>query len=205
MCWPKYCGLYLSCRRKALTSSCFSGASTMPPFLSCLMVNVFPGNASFSCCFVTLKSVCGLRLSRMIGVIFLSFVLCVWVIDLVCWLVCGVFGVVVLLCSCVFVWVELLCGVSCLFVCVAEGLVLLFICGWLSGVVGVFFGDVFVYVDFRGNVVLSLCWCWAVVGFGWCCVVYFCYYLRYVFGCEERISGVNWFVVVISVLGSGEF
>ena len=54
-------------------------------FLSCLMVNVFPGNASFSCCFVTLKSVCGLRLYRMIGVIFLSFVLCVWVVE--CWLV----------------------------------------------------------------------------------------------------------------------
>ena len=81
ICWPKYCGLYLSCRRKALTSSCFSG------------VNVFPGNASFSCCFVTLKSVCGLRLSRIIGVIILSFVLCLWDVDLVCWLVCGVFGV----------------------------------------------------------------------------------------------------------------
>ena len=65
------------------------------------MVNVFPENASFSCCFVMLKSVCGLRLSRMIGVIFLSFVLCVWVVDLVCWLVCGVFGVVMLLCICV--------------------------------------------------------------------------------------------------------
>ena len=32
MCWPKYCGLYLSCRRKASTSSCFSGVSTLPPF-----------------------------------------------------------------------------------------------------------------------------------------------------------------------------
>ena len=88
----------------------------MPPFLSCLMVNVFPGNASFSCCFVTLKSVCGLRLSRMIGVIFLSFVLCVWVVDLVCWLVCGVFDVVMLLCicvCCVAVW-----GVLSICVCV---------------------------------------------------------------------------------------
>ena len=82
--------VYLSCRRKALTQSCFSGVSTMPPFLSCLMVNVFPGNASFSCCFVTLKSVRGLRLSRIIGVIFLSF-LCVfgmliWCVD--CCVVC---------------------------------------------------------------------------------------------------------------------
>ena len=61
------------------------------------------------------KSVCGLRLSRMIGFIFLSFVLCFWFVDLVCWLVCGVFGVVVVLCicvGCVAVWV------SCLFVCV---------------------------------------------------------------------------------------
>ena len=81
------------------------------------MVNVFPGNASFSCCFVMLKSVCGLRLSRMIGVIFLSFVVCVWVADLVCWLVCGVFGVVMLLCICVgrvAVW-----GVLSICVCVA--------------------------------------------------------------------------------------
>ena len=55
----------------------------------------------------------------MIGVIFLSFVLCVWVVDLVCWLVCGVFGVVVLLCicvGCVAVW-----GVLSICVCVAEG------------------------------------------------------------------------------------
>ena len=96
-------------------SSCFSGVSTMPPFLSCLMVNVFPGNTSFSRCFLTPKSVCGLRLSRMIGVIFLSFVLCVWVVDLVCWLVCGVFGVVVLcICvGCVAVW-----GVLSICVCV---------------------------------------------------------------------------------------
>ena len=53
----------------------------MPPFLSCLMVNVLPGNASFSCCFVMLKSVCGLRLPRIIGVIFLSFVLLIWCVG----------------------------------------------------------------------------------------------------------------------------
>ena len=55
----------------------------------------------------------------MIGVIFLSFVLCVWVVDLVRCLVCGVFGVVLLLCicvGCVAVW-----GVLSICVCVAEG------------------------------------------------------------------------------------
>ena len=59
MCWPKYSGLYLSCRRKALTSSFFSGVSTMPPFLSCLMVNVFPGNASFSLAFCKISTTPG--------------------------------------------------------------------------------------------------------------------------------------------------
>ena len=75
-CWPKYCGLYLSCLRKAFTSSCFSGEITMPPFFSCLTVNVLPGNACWSCCFVMFRSVCGLRLSIMIGVILLPFVWC---------------------------------------------------------------------------------------------------------------------------------
>ena len=52
----------------------------------------------------------------MIGVIFLSFVVCVWVVGLVCWLVCGVFDVVMLLCigvGCVVVW-----GVLSICVCV---------------------------------------------------------------------------------------
>ena len=140
MCWPKYCGLYLLCWRKALTSFCFSGVITMPPFLSCLMVNVFPGNASFSCCFVMSKSVCGLRLSRMIGVIFLSFVVCVWVVGLVCWLVCGVFGVVMLLCI----------GVGCLvYWCVCSGTVGFAVCMWaVVWCCWCIVGDVFVYVDF---------------------------------------------------------
>ena len=60
-CWPKYCELYLSCLRKAFTSSCFSGEITMPPIFSCLTVNVFPGNACWRCCFVMFRSVCGLR------------------------------------------------------------------------------------------------------------------------------------------------
>ena len=62
-CWPKCCGLYLSGWRKAFTSSYFSGETTMPPFLSCLTVNVLPGNAYWSCCFAVFRSVCGFKLS----------------------------------------------------------------------------------------------------------------------------------------------
>ena len=50
--------------------------------------------------FVMLKSVCDLRLSIIIGVIFLSFVLCFWDVNLVClmwWCCCWVFMWVVLL------------------------------------------------------------------------------------------------------------
>ena len=54
-CWTKFCGLYLSCWRKAFTSSCFSGETTMPLILSCLTVNVLPGNACRSCCFVVFR------------------------------------------------------------------------------------------------------------------------------------------------------
>ena len=79
--WPEYCGSYMSCLRKAFTSSCFSGEITMPPFFSCLTVNVLPGNACWSCCFVMFRSICGLRLSIMIGVILLPFVLVLCIVQ----------------------------------------------------------------------------------------------------------------------------
>ena len=56
--------------------------------------------------------------------------------------------------------------------------------------------------------VLSLCWCWAVVGFGRLLVlaaVVLCIpaTISCMFsGVRRWLSGENWFVVVISVLGS---
>ena len=99
--------------------------------------------------FVTLKSVCGLRLSRMIGVLFFSFLLCFWVIDLLIWCVGWCVVCLVWWWCCIFVWVVLLCGVSCLFVCVCGGrvsfAVYLWVVVWCCWCI---FGDVFVYVDF---------------------------------------------------------
>ena len=90
-------------------------------------------------------------------------------------------------------------------VCVAEGLVLLFIYGWLSGVVGAFLVmssymlifEVMLFCPFVGGgrlLVLAgvvLCISATISGM--------------FSGVRKGIGGVNWFVVVISVLGSGVF
>ena len=69
MCWPKCSVSYLSFIRKALTSSCFLGVMTIPPFLRYVVVNDLPGNACLSFCFVSVLSSCGFVLSIIIGII----------------------------------------------------------------------------------------------------------------------------------------